>query len=49
MPGLTGISTDFPTDPSETIGPEVAGAFYTRCTDCHGAIHGSYQDPHLRR
>ena len=22
--------------------------FYTRCTDCHGAIHGSYQDPILR-
>jgi len=21
----------------------------TRCTDCHGAVHGSYADPHLRR
>jgi DmsE family decaheme c-type cytochrome len=27
----------------------VAFAFYTRCTDCHGAIHGSYDDPHLRK
>jgi len=24
-------------------------AFATRCTDCHGAIHGSYTDPLLRR
>lgn len=24
-------------------------AYVTRCTDCHGAIHGSYADPHLRR
>jgi DmsE family decaheme c-type cytochrome len=24
-------------------------AFVTRCTDCHGAVHGSYADPHLRR
>jgi len=23
-------------------------AFATRCTDCHGAVHGSYSDPHLR-
>lgn len=23
-------------------------AFVTRCTDCHGAIHGSFADPHLR-
>lgn len=22
---------------------------FTRCTDCHGAVHGSYADPHLRR
>jgi DmsE family decaheme c-type cytochrome len=21
----------------------------SRCTDCHGAVHGSYADPHLRR
>ena len=24
-------------------------AFVTRCTDCHGAVHGSYSDPHLRQ
>jgi len=24
-------------------------AFISRCTDCHGAVHGSYSDPHLRR
>jgi DmsE family decaheme c-type cytochrome len=24
-------------------------AYVTRCTDCHGAVHGSYDDPHLRR
>jgi DmsE family decaheme c-type cytochrome len=24
-------------------------AYATRCTDCHGAVHGSYADPHLRR
>jgi DmsE family decaheme c-type cytochrome len=54
-PGLRTISTDFPeppldpTVPSEVITTLGAGAFYTRCTDCHGAIHGSYQDRHLRR
>jgi DmsE family decaheme c-type cytochrome len=34
--------------------PEMAAthdpqAFVTRCTDCHGAVHGSFADPHLRR
>jgi DmsE family decaheme c-type cytochrome len=24
-------------------------AWVTRCSDCHGAIHGSFADPHLRR
>jgi DmsE family decaheme c-type cytochrome len=24
-------------------------AFVSRCTDCHGAIHGSFADPHLRQ
>ncbi len=24
-------------------------AFTTDCTDCHGAVHGSFTDPHLRR
>ena len=49
VPGSDPISSDFPTSPSETIGGAVGGAFYTRCTDCHAAIHGSYEDPHLRR
>ena len=25
-----------------------AGTFLRRCTDCHGAVHGSYTDEHLR-
>jgi predicted CXXCH cytochrome family protein len=51
-PGLQPISSDDPRPPGERcqlITMFGAGAFYTRCTDCHGAIHGSYQDPHLRR
>lgn len=24
-------------------------AYTNRCTECHGAVHGSYSDPHLRR
>jgi DmsE family decaheme c-type cytochrome len=24
-------------------------AYLSECTDCHGAIHGSYADPHLRQ
>jgi DmsE family decaheme c-type cytochrome len=32
-----------------TISPAAGQIFFRRCTDCHGAIHGSYQDPHLRR
>jgi DmsE family decaheme c-type cytochrome len=51
-PGLQTISTDNPRPPGqrdEMITMLGAGAFYTRCTDCHGAIHGSYQDRHLRR
>jgi DmsE family decaheme c-type cytochrome len=35
-------------DTGSVTGP-VAASFYTRCTDCHGAIHGSYEDPHLVR
>ena len=27
----------------------VTPAIVLGCTDCHGAIHGSYADPHLRR
>jgi DmsE family decaheme c-type cytochrome len=24
-------------------------AYVSQCTDCHGAVHGSFADPHLRR
>jgi len=48
-PGLEIISNDYPTQASQVITMLGAGAYYTRCTDCHGAIHGSYQDRHLRR
>lgn len=44
------ITQDRPTDPpqiGQEIGPE-AVTFLNRCTDCHGAIHGSYTDEHLR-
>ncbi len=43
QPPITG---DRPTT-TERIGPEVV-TFLNRCTDCHGAIHGSYTDEHLR-
>ncbi|HEY5657989.1 MAG TPA: cytochrome c3 family protein [Myxococcota bacterium] len=36
-------------NPGDPVTGAVASAFYTRCTDCHGAIHGSYEDPHLVR
>ena len=48
VPGLTPITGDGPTGTS-AITPGVAGVFYNQCTNCHGAIHGSYRDPHLRR
>lgn len=35
--------------PDDLFTPAVSQTFYTRCTDCHAAIHGSYQDVHLRR
>jgi DmsE family decaheme c-type cytochrome len=38
-----------PIGPGTSISTAVSEAFYTRCTDCHGAIHGSYEDPFLRR
>jgi len=38
-----------PVDGTAAITSPVAMAFYNRCSDCHGAIHGSFQDPHLRR
>ncbi len=48
------ITEDFPTDPAQKIKPfepsqrNQAGTYLRRCTDCHGAVHGSYTDEHLR-
>ena len=48
------ITENFPSDPRQQVKPlasgdaDEAGAFLNRCTDCHGAIHGSYTDEHLR-
>lgn len=33
----------------DPVSSAVGAAFYTRCTDCHGAIHGSFESPHLLR
>ena len=52
--GNAGITQDFPTLPSQQIKPfetgqkNQAGTYLRRCTDCHGAVHGSYTDEHLR-
>ncbi|MCS7183121.1 MAG: hypothetical protein NZ869_08460 [Thermoanaerobaculum sp.] len=40
--------------PEDRHGEEVGGtrfapAFYQKCTACHGAIHGSHGDPHLKK
>ena len=48
------ITQDFPTIPNQRIKPfaagqkNQAGTYLRRCTDCHGAVHGSYTDEHLR-
>lgn len=34
---------------AEVGGARFARAFYSRCTACHGAIHGSHEDRHLKR
>jgi DmsE family decaheme c-type cytochrome len=48
--GVDMITEDFPTAASgQALTAGVGGAYYMRCANCHGAIHGSYQDPHLRR
>jgi DmsE family decaheme c-type cytochrome len=46
--GNTVITRDFSTIPGESITSAEAMTFLRRCTDCHGAIHGSYIDEHLR-
>ena len=54
IPENTTITRDFPTDPNQRIKPfapgqkDQAGTYLRRCTDCHGAVHGSYTDEHLR-
>jgi DmsE family decaheme c-type cytochrome len=48
LPGNTTITQDRPTAPGERISRTEAGTFLRRCTDCHGAIHGSYTDEYLR-
>jgi DmsE family decaheme c-type cytochrome len=57
IPTNVGILDDFPTDLGQQIKPQPpntppdpnqAGTFLRRCTDCHGAVHGSYTDEHLR-
>lgn len=42
------ISSDYPTDPREQVQAAEAHPFLDRCNDCHGAVHGSYTDEHLR-
>jgi DmsE family decaheme c-type cytochrome len=37
-----------PPDTSQAITSAEAMTFLRRCTDCHGAVHGSYTDEHLR-
>lgn len=46
--GNTIITGDNPTAAGEVIGQAQAMAFLRRCSDCHGAVHGSYTDEHLR-
>lgn len=54
IPTNATIDQDFPTDPDQLYKPiqpgdvDQAGTFLRRCTDCHGAVHGSYTDEHLR-
>ncbi len=37
-----------PAGSPEAVNPAAAMPFLRRCTDCHGAVHGSYTDEHLR-
>jgi DmsE family decaheme c-type cytochrome len=42
------IDQDRPTAPGQVVTRQEGMTFLRRCTDCHGAIHGSYTDEHLR-
>jgi hypothetical protein len=45
----TTITDDYPPPVSgEAVTSAEAMTFLRRCTDCHGAVHGSYTDEHLR-
>jgi len=49
IPGNTGTTTDFPPAGSgASIKPLEARTFLHDCTNCHGAIHGSYTDETLQ-
>ena len=48
IPSNTIITRDRPVDPGELVKSNEAFTFLRRCNDCHGAIHGSYTDEHLR-
>jgi len=46
--GQNTISQDRPTAPGEQITQREAITFLNQCTNCHGAVHGSLTDEHLR-
>jgi DmsE family decaheme c-type cytochrome len=49
VPGNTPIDDDFPAPGSgAAIGMLEARTFLRDCTNCHGAVHGSYTDPTLQ-
>jgi predicted CXXCH cytochrome family protein len=49
IPGNTGATTDFPAPGSgAAIKPLEARTFLRDCTNCHGAVHGSYTDETLQ-
>ncbi len=48
VPPNSAIQEDFPDQPGQVLTRAEAFTFLRRCTDCHGAIHGSFTDEHLR-
>ena len=48
--GNVGATQDFPPAGSgQAVGSLEARTFLRNCTNCHGAIHGSYSDPTLQK
>ena len=47
--GVSTSSADNPAGGPSAVTGAIGAAFYTRCTDCHGSIHGSHLDEFLRR